>query len=51
MLYNLRLRIVIRKLINEALTLEEFNDLVSDYFPDVYWQFTNGQKNRQKRKS
>ena len=48
MLYNLRLRIVIRKLINEALTPEEFNDLVSDYFPDVYWQFTNGQNQAQR---
>ena len=48
MLYNLKLRIVIRKLINEALTPEEFNDLVYDYFPDVYRQFTNGQNQPQR---
>ena len=38
--YNLRL---IRDLINEALTPEEFDDLVFYSFRDVYSQFTNGQ--------
>ena len=40
MKYNLRL---IRDLINEALTPEEFDDLVFYSFRDVYSQFTNGQ--------
>ena len=40
MKYNLRL---IRDLINEALTPEEFDDLVFYSFRDVYRQFTNGQ--------
>ena len=45
MKYNLRL---IRDLINEALTPEEFDDLVFYSFRDVYSQFTNGQDKRQK---
>ena len=38
--YNLK---AIRELINQALTLEEFKDLVLDDFPKVYEQFTEGQ--------
>lgn len=48
MLYNLRLRIVIRELLYQGLGEEEFNDLVYDYFPDVYSQFTNGQNKSQR---
>ena len=48
MLYNLRLRIVIRALLYQGLGEEEFNDLVYDYFPDVYSQFTNGQNKSQR---
>lgn len=36
-------RQAIRELVNEALTPEEFNNLVFDYFPDVDEQFTEGQ--------
>ncbi|MEA5553292.1 alpha/beta hydrolase [Anabaena cylindrica UHCC 0172] len=38
----------IRQLIREALTTEEFNDLVSDDFPEVAGQFTNGQEQSQR---
>lgn len=48
MLYNFRLRTVIRELLNKDLPEEEFNDLVYDYFPDVYNQFTNGQNKKQR---
>ena len=48
MLYNLRRIIVIGKLLNEYLPEEEFNDLVYNYFPDVYNQFTNGQNKKQR---
>ncbi|ABG51317.1 protein of unknown function DUF900, hydrolase-like [Trichodesmium erythraeum IMS101] len=48
MLYNFRLRKVIRELLNQDLPEEEFNDLVYDYFPDVYNQFTNGQNKKQR---
>lgn len=36
MLYNFRFRIVIWELFNKDLFEEEFNDLVYDYFFDVY---------------
>merc|ERR1712117_95196 len=39
---------VIRELLYQGLDEEEFNDLVYDYFPDVYSQFTNGQNQSQK---
>ena len=48
MLYNFRLRKVIRELLYQGLDEEEFNDLVYDYFPDVYNQFTNGQNKKQR---
>ena len=47
MLYNFRLRTVIRELLYQGLDEEEFNDLVYNYFPDVYNQFTNGQNKKQ----
>ena len=40
MSYNLK---PIRKLIKQALTLEEFKELVLDDFPNIYEQFTEGQ--------
>ncbi|MCL2928268.1 MAG: alpha/beta hydrolase [Trichodesmium sp. MAG_R01] len=48
MLYNFRLRTVIRELLYQGLDEEEFNDLVYNYFPDVYNQFTNGQNKKQR---
>ena len=39
---------IIRQLIKQALTTEEFNDLVSDNFPEVQAQFANGQEQSQR---
>jgi esterase/lipase superfamily enzyme len=45
MSYDLK---IIRQLIKQALTTEEFNDLVSDDFPEVQAQFANGQEQSQR---
>ncbi|NEP05211.1 MAG: hypothetical protein F6K34_10490, partial [Okeania sp. SIO4D6] len=44
MSYNLKF---IRELVDQGLTLQEFNDLVFDDFPNVQRQFTDGQTKSQ----
>lgn len=47
-LSNFRLRPAIQELLYQGLNEKEFNDLVSDYCPNVYNQFINGQDKKKK---
>lgn len=47
-LSNFRLRPAIQELLCQGLNEKELNDLVSDYCPNSYNQFTNGQDKKQK---
>ena len=47
-LSNFRLRPAIQELLYQGLNEKEFNDLVSDYCPNNYNQFTNGQDKKKK---